>query len=112
MPGLVPGTEWAGYYAELAAAFGLTIDSAGPHFGLEPLLDAVAGSPDVATLVGERTRVVRLTERGLRRIAVHDPTPVYPHSLIWRTDDPHPALAALRGHLADHCPQQPGRWPS
>ena len=37
---------------------------------------------------------------GPRRIAVRDPTPVYPHSLIWRNDNPHPALATLRDYLA------------
>ena len=36
---------------------------------------------------------------GLRRIPLRDPTPVYPHSLIWRADNPHPTLAALRAHL-------------
>jgi hypothetical protein len=35
----------------------------------------------------------------LRRVRVHDPTPVDPHSLIWRGDNPHPTLAALRHHL-------------
>lgn len=25
--------------------------------------------------------------------------PAYPHSLIWRRDNPHPALTALRDHL-------------
>lgn len=44
MPGIVPGTEWAAFYAGLAAAFGLSIDSRGPNFGLEPLLETVAGS--------------------------------------------------------------------
>ncbi|GAA3062707.1 hypothetical protein GCM10020254_03260 [Streptomyces goshikiensis] len=28
------------------------------------------------------------------------PTPVYPHSLLWHRDNPHPALALLRAHLA------------
>src|SRR4051794_364540 len=32
MPGIVAGTEWAAYYDELAAAFGLTIDTIGPNF--------------------------------------------------------------------------------
>jgi DNA-binding transcriptional LysR family regulator len=100
MPGIVPGTEWAAYYAELAADFGLTIDAIGPNFGTEPLLDAIADSADLATFVGERTRVVWPADHDLRRIEVRDPTPVYPHSLIWRTDNPHPALAALRDHLA------------
>ena len=36
MPGIVPGTEWAAFYDELAAAFGLTIDAVGPNFGTEP----------------------------------------------------------------------------
>ena len=99
MPGIVPGTEWAAYYDELAAAFGLTIDTAGPNFGTDPLLDAVAGSPALATFVGEQTRLVSPAGHDLRRIAVRDPAPVYPHSLIWRRDNRHPALAALREHL-------------
>ncbi|WP_424235521.1 hypothetical protein [Actinophytocola sp.] len=28
-----------------------------------------------------------------------DPTPVYPMSLIWRADNPHPALVKLRDYL-------------
>ena len=42
------------------------------------------------------------------RIAVRDPTPVYPHSLIWRNDNPHPALATLRDYLAAIRPRQGG----
>ncbi|MFC4030037.1 LysR family transcriptional regulator [Streptomyces polygonati] len=99
MPGLAPGTEWAAYYADLAAAFALTIEITGPGFGTEPLLDTIAGSRSLATLVGERTRLVWPADHGLRRIAVRDPTPVYPHSLLWHRDNPHPTLAALRAHL-------------
>ncbi|MDC7336249.1 LysR family transcriptional regulator [Streptomyces lydicus] len=99
MPGLVPGTEWAAYYDALAAAFGLTIESTGPDFGTEPLLDTIADSRSLATFVGEQTNLVWPADHGLRRIAVHDPTPVYPHSLVWHRDNPHPALAALRDHL-------------
>jgi DNA-binding transcriptional LysR family regulator len=100
MPGLVPGAEWTAYYADLAAAFGLDLDDRGPHFGTEALLDAVAGSPRVATLVGARTRLHWPPGHDLRRVPVHGPTPVYPHSLVWRADDPHPGLRALRRHLA------------
>jgi hypothetical protein len=32
---MTPGTEWAAYYDELSAAFGLTIDAMGPAFGNE-----------------------------------------------------------------------------
>lgn len=100
MPGVVPGTEWAAYYDALAAAFGLTIESTGPDFGTEPLLDTIADSRTLATLVGERTRLVWPADHGLRRIPVHEPTPVYPHSLLWHRDNAHPTLAALRDHLA------------
>lgn len=39
MPRIVSGTEWAAFYDDLAAAFGLTIEATGPDFGTEPLLD-------------------------------------------------------------------------
>ncbi|MFJ3669470.1 LysR family transcriptional regulator [Streptomyces sp. NPDC090106] len=99
MPGLVPGTEWADYYDALAAAFGLTIEATGPDFGTDPLLDTIAESAALATLVGAQTRLVWPAHQDLRRIPLRDPTPVYPHSLLWRTDNPHPALTALRTHL-------------
>ncbi|MET0235022.1 MAG: LysR family transcriptional regulator [Kibdelosporangium sp.] len=109
IPGIVPGTEWAAYYEELAGAFGLTIDAIGPNFGTEALLDAIAGSAQVATFMGEQTRLVWPAGHDLRRIAVRDPAPVYPHSLIWRGDNPHPALAALRDHLGTAQPRL-GTW--
>jgi hypothetical protein len=52
------GTEWAAYYDQLAAAFGLTIDPIGPNFGTEPLLDVIADSSALATFVGEQTHLV------------------------------------------------------
>ncbi|MHC3467351.1 LysR family transcriptional regulator [Streptomyces sp. 7R007] len=99
MPGNVAGTEWAVFYDDLAAAFGLTIEVTGPDFGTEPLLDTIADSPALATFVGEQTRMVWPADHDLRRIPVRRPTPVYPHSLLWRADDPHPDLALLRAHL-------------
>ncbi|MFF4803909.1 LysR family transcriptional regulator [Streptomyces sp. NPDC001351] len=99
MPGNVAGTEWAAYYDDLAAAFGFTIEVTGPDFGTEPLLDTIADSSLLATFVGVQTRMVWPADHDLRRIPVRDPMPVYPHSLIWRADNPHPALASLRAHL-------------
>jgi DNA-binding transcriptional LysR family regulator len=99
MPGIVPGTEWAAYYAELAAAFRLSIDAIGPNFGTEVVLDTIADSAEVATLVGEGVRLLWPAGHDLRRVPIKDPTPVYPHSLVWRRDNSHPALAALRAHL-------------
>ena len=110
MPGVVSGTEWAAYYGELAAVFGLSIDTVGPNFGIEPLLDAIADSPALATFVGERTRLLWPAGHDLRRVTVCAPTPVYPHSLLWRGDNPHPALAALRRHLGTAPAAGPDTW--
>ncbi|MFH8981682.1 LysR family transcriptional regulator [Streptomyces varsoviensis] len=104
MPGIVAGTEWAAYYEDFAAAFGFTIEVTGPDFGTEPLLDTIARSAVLATFVGEQTRLLWPPEDDLRRVDVRDPTPVYPHSLIWRRDNPHPALALLRDHFASPRP--------
>ncbi|MFG1810450.1 LysR family transcriptional regulator [Streptomyces sp. NPDC049040] len=100
MPGIVPGTEWAAYYDDLVAEFGLTIEATGPNFGSDVLLDTVADTPALATFMGVHARLVWPAGHGLRRIPVTDPTPVYPHSLLWHRDNPHPALATLRAHLA------------
>jgi DNA-binding transcriptional LysR family regulator len=110
MPGLVPGSESAAYYDELAAAFGLTIDLVGPDYGTEPLLDVIADSTTVATFVGEQTWLLWPADYDLRRIALRDPTPVYPHSLLWRRGNPHPALTALRAYLGTPPPDHPGTW--
>ncbi|MGW2485906.1 LysR family transcriptional regulator [Streptomyces sp. NPDC001606] len=100
MPGIVPGSEWAAYYDDLVAEFSLTIEATGPNFGSDALLDTVADTPALATFMGGHTRLVWPAGHGLRRIPVTDPMPVYPHSLLWHRDNPHPALATLRAHLA------------
>ncbi|GAA1987587.1 LysR family transcriptional regulator [Catenulispora subtropica] len=100
IPGIVPGAEWAVYYEQLASAFGLAIDGIGPNFGTDHLMDVIAGASDVATFLGDKTRLAWPAGHDLRRIPVRDPTPAYPHSLLWRSDDRHPGLAALRRHLA------------
>ncbi|MEU8464037.1 LysR family transcriptional regulator [Streptomyces sp. NPDC029003] len=111
MPGIVPGSEWAAYYDDLVAAFGLTIEATGPNFGSDALLDTVADSPALATFMSEHTRLVWPAGHGLRRIPVTGPTPVYPHSLLWHRDNPHPALAVLRAHLAATAAgDAPGTW--
>jgi DNA-binding transcriptional LysR family regulator len=99
IPGIAGGTEWATYYADLAAAFDLTIETIGPRFGTDHLLDVLAEDPDLATLVGARTRILWPDDHDLRRIPVRGPALLYPHCLLWRSDDPHPGLAALRDHL-------------
>ncbi|GAA2634183.1 LysR family transcriptional regulator [Paractinoplanes durhamensis] len=99
MPGMAPGTEWAAYYVELAAAFGLTIDMVGPVFGNEALLAEIADSAELATLVGEGSRYLWPDSYDLRRIPVRNPAPIYPMSLIWHADNPHPGLAELSDYF-------------
>lgn len=110
MPGMARGTEWAAYYDELSAAFGLTIDVVGPTFGNEAMLAEIAESADLATFVGEGSRYLWPDSYDLRRVPVRDPAPVYPMSLIWRGDNPHPALAELRHFLDDAEIGAPGTW--
>jgi DNA-binding transcriptional LysR family regulator len=107
MPGLAARGEVADYYAELAAAFGLTVDMLGPVFGNEALLDELADSADLATLVGRRSRYMWPDHYDLRRIPISGPSPVYPMSLIWRAANPHPALARLRDYLAARRAEEP-----
>ncbi|MER7172206.1 LysR family transcriptional regulator [Streptomyces mesophilus] len=99
VPGIRPGTEWAAFYQALSEAFGLSIDALGPHFGDEALMDALADSTSLATLVGGGDRYLWPRTHDLRRIPLHDPTPVYPHMLLFRSGDRHPVLTALRDHL-------------
>lgn len=98
MPGM-SDAEPVGYYADLAAAFGLTIDTIGPMFGVEALLAELADSPHLATFVGEGSRYLWPESYDLRRIPVVDPTPVYPMRVIWRADNPHPVLTRFLEYL-------------
>lgn len=99
MPGMLPGSEWDIYYYDLADAFGLTIERVGPHFGTEHLLDVLHDSSTLANLAGEHTRYLWPAHYDMRRIPIHNPTPIYPHSLIWHRDNTHPALTTLRDYL-------------
>lgn len=101
MPGMRADTEWGAYYAALSEAFGIRIDTEGPSFGPEVLLDELAESAELATFVGEGSRYLWPESYGLRRIPVIDPTPVYPHSIIWRADNEHPGLLAFLEHLRE-----------
>jgi DNA-binding transcriptional LysR family regulator len=99
MPGLADRGEVTAYYDEFASAFGFTIDVLGPVFGYEALLAEIADSGSLATLVGPRSRYLWPDSYDLRRIPLRTPTPVYPMSIVWRHDNPHHALRALRNHL-------------
>lgn len=107
IPGIVPGTEWAAFYQALSEVFGLSVDALGPNFGDEALMDALADSASLATLVTSGDRYLWPQTHDLRRIPLHEPTPVYPHVLLCRTGDQHPVLAALRDHLRTSGPRTP-----
>lgn len=98
MPGM-SDAEPVGYYEDLAAAFGLTIDTIGPSFGAETLLAEIADSATLATFVGEGTRYLWPESYDLRRVPVVDPTPIYPMRVVWRADNPHPVLANFLRYL-------------
>lgn len=99
VPGIAVGSEWAVFYDELVTAFGLRIDAAGPHFGDEVLLDLLAESGEVATLVGSRDRYTWPAGHDLRRIPVVGPVIAYPISLLVPAVNPHPLLRGVIEHL-------------
>ncbi len=110
VPGIAPGSEWAEFYQQLTAEFGLRVDAAGPNFGNEVLLDILADSDDVATLVGSRDRYVWPTGHDLRRIPIADPTLAYPLSLLLPRENPHPGLRAVVNHFANLAPLPEDTW--
>jgi DNA-binding transcriptional LysR family regulator len=110
VPGIAPRTEWGEFYDQLAVAFDLRIDGAGPHFGNEVLLDLLADSASVATLVGARDRYLWPTGHDLRRIPIVNPTLAYPHSLIMPRTKPHPGLRAVLAHFANLPPLPEATW--
>ncbi|SNS00696.1 LysR family transcriptional regulator [Actinomadura mexicana] len=106
VPGIAPRSEWGEFYDQLATEFDLRIDAAGPHFGDEVLLDTLADSAQVATLVGARDRYLWPTSHDLRRIPIVE-TLAYPLSLMIPRTNPHPELRGIITHLG--CtPRLPG----
>lgn len=109
VPGIAPRSEWSQFYDQLVTEFDLRIDAAGPNFGNEVLLDILAESGDVATLVGARDRYLWPAHYDLRRIPLVNPTLAYPLSLIFAAD-PHPALRGVIDHLAGLAPVPAHAW--
>lgn len=106
MPGNEPGSEWRQYYDDLAADFRLTIDTSGPDFGLDHLLDDIADSADSFVFTGERLRAPWHPE--VVQIPIVEPIPGYPHSMLWQRRNRHPALPRLIDYVtADFRPYDP-----
>ncbi|GAB2843092.1 LysR family transcriptional regulator [Lentzea nigeriaca] len=109
MPGIAPRSEWADFYDQLATAFDLRVDAAGPHFGDEALLDTLADSAEVATFVGARDRYVWPAGHDLRRIPIVDPVLVYPISLLL-PENAHPGLRPIIDHFRSLPPLTGQAW--
>lgn len=111
MPNLPPGSEWAEVYETVATHFNWTITELDPTQGADPLLEAIADSPGIATIVGEETNFMWPPDYKLRTIPIHHPTPAYPHSLIYSRQNRHHGLADLIQALTHDSPaRQPDRW--
>ncbi|MFC7641136.1 LysR family transcriptional regulator [Streptosporangium lutulentum] len=75
MPGNAGDSEWADYYRLLSAEFGVQIDSSGPFFGRDHIMERVAASPDLITFGNKRQYPV---SPDVVEITITDPMPVYP----------------------------------
>jgi len=100
MPGNARDSEWAEYYRFLSAEFGVTIDSSGPVFGADHILEKIGASRDLITFAAKRQLPVH---QDVVQISVTDPTPVYPWSLMWHEANRHPSLPLLIDHVKAHC---------
>ncbi|MFI6214027.1 LysR substrate-binding domain-containing protein [Nocardia brasiliensis] len=110
VPGIAARSEWADFYDQLATDFDLRIDAAGPNFGNEVLLDILADSADVATLVGARDRYLWPAHYDLRRIPLANPALAYPLSLIFAAANPHPGLRGVIDHVGSLPPVPADAW--
>ncbi|MFD4669510.1 LysR family transcriptional regulator [Lentzea sp. NPDC058450] len=109
MPGCGGESEWADYYRRLGAEFGVVIDTSGPVFGGEHVMDEIAASADLVTFGTTRQFPVH---PGVVQVSVTGPTPVYPWSLLWHAANRHPAIPLLVAHVqARHRPVDPrSQW--
>jgi DNA-binding transcriptional LysR family regulator len=96
MPGNARDSEWAEYYRFLSAEFGVRIDTSGPVFGRDHLMERIGSSPDLIMFGNKRQFPVH---PDVVEISVAGPTPVYPWSLMWHEANRHPSLPLLIAHV-------------
>jgi DNA-binding transcriptional LysR family regulator len=97
MPGNARDSEWAEFYRFLSADFGVLIDTAGPVFSRDHLVERIGASRDLITFGGEKAQLPWHPD--VVQIPIVDPTPVYPWSLMWHGQNRHPALPLLIAHV-------------
>ncbi|WP_327149262.1 LysR family transcriptional regulator [Nocardia sp. NBC_01329] len=112
----VPGTsvesEWTDYYRELSRYSGVVIDSSrradmfpdiagdrGPA-PIAMVIEHIADSDTLATFSADGFESP--WHPHIRRVPVVDPTPAYPHALLWDRTDPHPGIADLVAYFRDN----------
>jgi DNA-binding transcriptional LysR family regulator len=96
MPNNARDSEWAEYYRFLSADLGVTIDTSGPVFGREHIVERISDSPELMMFVA---RAQFSGHSGVVHVPVTDPAPAYPWSLMWHEANRHPALAPLIAHV-------------
>ena len=92
MPGNATDSEWADYYRFFSAEFGVTIDTSGPVFGRDHIMERIGASPDLI-MFAAKTQLTGSPD--VVHLPVTDPVPVYPWSLLWHGLNRHPALPLL-----------------
>jgi DNA-binding transcriptional LysR family regulator len=95
MPANAHDSEWAQYYRHLTAEFDVRIDSSGPVFGRDYILERIAAAPGTFTFGDQRQFPVN---PDVVQIRITDPTPVYPWSLMWHKANHHPSLPRFIAH--------------
>jgi DNA-binding transcriptional LysR family regulator len=115
-PGASVPSEWADFYRELTASTAITIltgrtPGGAPEregdmatgrgmAGKVAVLDRIAASDSLSMFCSDGIGFP--WHPHIRRLPVLDPTPAYPHALLWSTADPHPALPDLIEHVQEN----------
>ncbi|WP_223885007.1 LysR family transcriptional regulator [Nocardia colli] len=112
VPGAAVPSEWSDYYQDLSEFSGITIDTTrrpevlgnpdvtrGPA-PIELLVDRIAASDTLATFSGDGFKSP--WHPHIRRVPIVDPTPAYPHAVLWDITNTHPDLSALVSHFRDN----------
>ncbi len=100
IPGAGVPSEWADFYRELSDHCGVDVDitprskreTPGPD-GITAMVELIAESATLCTLSSDYFR--NPWHPHIRRLPIVDPTPAYPHALLWSTGNPHPGLPHL-----------------
>ncbi|WP_227981683.1 LysR family transcriptional regulator [Nocardia spumae] len=104
IPGAAVPSEWADFYRELSEFCGVTVDTTprstvgapGPD-GVQAMIERIAGSDTLATVSSDHFR--NPWHPHIRKLPIVDPTPAYPHALLWSTANAHPGLPQLIDHF-------------